>query len=124
MKLYLEERVVQAETTEAFALAQERARVRQDAAEQAVQTRQANQAAQVARYEVLPAPVLQRHEHQATMTGEQLWRHHLSAFYEWQMEHGQLLNDLLKTLRHDAENWAYERHRQAFLALYGERAWR
>ncbi|UQN10111.1 hypothetical protein [Deinococcus sp. QL22] len=123
VKLYLEERVVQAETTEAFALAQERARVRQDRAGKAADTQQVNQAAHVARYDALPPPVLQRYEGEATMTGQQLWQHHLMAYYAWQMEHEHPLSGLPKALRREAESRAYERYREAFQALYGERPW-
>lgn len=91
VKLYLEERVVQAETTEAFAVAQDRARIRQGTAAKATQTRQANHAAQVARYDALPAPVLQPHPEANQLLGHQLWTHHLSELHDWQMQHDHLL---------------------------------
>lgn len=61
VKLYLEERVVQAETTAAFAVARDRARMRQDTAAKAAATRQARQNEQVAQHLAVPAPVLQPH---------------------------------------------------------------
>ncbi|UQN10728.1 hypothetical protein [Deinococcus sp. QL22] len=121
VKLYLEDRVVQVETTEAFAVAQDRARMRQDSAAKAAETRHANQLAQLARYDALPMPVLQRHSNGDTMTSQQLWEHHLTELYEWQMNHDHLLSGLPTALRREAENQAYKRHREAVDALYGER---
>jgi hypothetical protein len=125
VKLYLEERVRQAETTAAFALVQERARVRQDAdaAARALPTRQANQDDLVAQYDALPAPMLERHPGEAKMSGGDLWNYHLSDFQNWQLEHNHLIRDLPSALRREVENRAYERYRKVFDDLYGDRPW-
>jgi hypothetical protein len=123
VRLYLEERVVQAETTAAFAVARDRARMRQDTAAKAAATRQAHQNEQVARHLAVPAPVLQPHPQADQLLGQQLWKHHLDDLYAWQRQHDSLLDGLPRSIRREAETRAYERYREAFYAVYGDRAW-
>lgn len=123
VKLYLEERVVQAETTEAFAVAQDRARIRQDAAAKAIQTRQANHAEQVTQHAAVPVPMLQRHPEESQLTGQQLWKHHQLDLFRWQRQYDHLLDGLPRALRREAESRAYERYREVFHTLYGDRPW-
>ncbi len=118
VKLYLEERVLQAESTERFAQAQDAARTRQDSTAQAAETRKARNAAAITAYLDGYKPTITPHPDAATMTRQQLWSHHLDEYYGWQMDHS-LPRTLNRQERQAAENALYTKHRTAVHAAYG-----
>ncbi|WP_019586696.1 hypothetical protein [Deinococcus apachensis] len=118
MKLYFRDRVEHAEMSEVFARAQERARVAQDRAGKAQETRQARVEKQVAEYVEAYNLTLTPHPDAAGMTDHDPWRHHLSDLYQWELDHSHLLNGVRGKQRRDAENAAFEKHQAVVHALY------
>jgi len=118
VKLYLEERVVKAESTAAFARAQDAARVRQDSASQAAETRKAQQAAAVQAHIDGFTPSITPHPDASLMTRQELWKHHLDEYYRWQFDH-ELPRGLSRKDRQAADTALYTKHRAAVYAAYG-----
>lgn len=121
VKLYLEERVVKAESTPAFARAQDAARVRQDSANQGAETRAARQQQQADAFVAAYTPSVVPPENAAAMTRTELWRHHMDSLDEWQYsaQADALLSGLRGQQRRDAQNRLYAKHRAAVYAVYG-----
>nr|WP_232337676.1 hypothetical protein [Deinococcus arboris] len=118
VKLYFEDRVTEAETTAAFARAQDQARVRQDSAQQAAETRKARNAEAVRQYIEAYTPSITPHPDAAGMTQQELWSHHLGDYYQAPISHS-MPNGLSKKERRDADNALYTKHRAAVYAAYG-----
>ncbi|MDR6753456.1 hypothetical protein [Deinococcus soli (ex Cha et al. 2016)] len=121
VKLYLEERVVKAESTAAFARAQDAARVRQDSANQGAETRAARQQQQADAFVDAYTPNIVPPENATAMTRTELWRHHMDGLDEWQYsaQADALLGGLRGKQRRDAQNRLYAKHRAAVHAVYG-----
>ncbi|THF70475.1 hypothetical protein E7T06_07150 [Deinococcus sp. Arct2-2] len=118
VKLYLEERVLKTESTGQFARAQDVARIRQDSANQAAETRKAQNTEAVRAYVDGFTPQITGHPNAATMTHDELWRHHLDALFDWEMKHS-LPRGLSKQERRDASTAIYAKYRAAVYAAYG-----
>lgn len=121
VKLYDEERVQQAETTEAFARHQEAARARQDAAEKAQATRRARIEAQITAYVEAYRPNISPPIGSAHPGNLNHWQANLCGLdaFRFSPEADALLDGLRGQDRRDAENRLYNKHRAAFHATFG-----
>jgi hypothetical protein len=120
IKLYLETRVVQVESTEAFTHAREDAEAHGALMLRASQTRKAWEARILAQYEALPLPAVQVHAVQVGNTVQQeLWHLHLQEFYIWQRHHEHLMSSLSQTKRRQAGHRMLERYQAAVFQAYG-----
>lgn len=118
VKLYDEERVLKAESTEKFARHQGAARARQDAAEKAQATRAAQQDEAVAEY--LAAPFgLERHPDAEQMTKDELYQHHRDATFASELRLGRLLHKLPRAKAREAEGRRWNAYLFALYDLYG-----
>ncbi|UQN06790.1 hypothetical protein [Deinococcus sp. QL22] len=117
VKLYLEERVLKAESTAQFARAQDAARVRQDSANQAAETRKARQEAQVEAYVEAFKSNIVPPENASEMSQQELWSHHLDEYYRASLSEG--LDGIRGKVRTDALNRVYAKHRAAVYTAYG-----
>ena len=111
--------MVAAEATEQFAAHQDRARERQASADRAQQTRVARHAEQLAQHAAVPLPVLTPHPDAATLTQQELWKHHHDLHWQDEYAHDHLLAGLPHKLRREASAMWYHRYRAAVYALYG-----
>lgn len=118
VKLYNEDRVVIAESTEKFARHQEAARARQDAAEKALATREAQHDQAVAEY--LAAPFgLERHPNTDGMTQGELYQHHRNETFESELRLGSLLCKVPRAKARAAEGKRWNAYLFALYDLYG-----
>lgn len=120
VKLYNEERVLAAESTERFARHQEAARVRQDAAEKAQATKGAGHQRLIDEYLAAPFFGLERHPEAASLSQSDLRTHHGHAWFMHEHELDQMLRPLPRLLKQKA---AGQRHTLRLLALYDLYGW-
>ncbi len=121
IKLYLDTRVLEAETTYVFLSAKERAQAHSLQMRKASQNRQARDAKSLAEYEALPLPIVQVHPIQAgsAVHRRELWQLHLQEFYLWQREHDHLLSGLSQAARREARYQSLQRYRTVVYGAYG-----
>lgn len=121
IKLYLETRVLQIETSRAFVEAKARASAHQALMFKALQTRQTWAAQGLARYEALTLPAVRVCSVQVENTGlqQELWQIHLQEFYVWQQQYQHLILGLSQAKRRDAERSLLQRYQAAVCQAYG-----
>lgn len=119
VKLYREDRVITAESTEKFARHQEAARARQDAAEKAQATKEAKHATLVAEYLATPLG-LEAHPDAATMTQDELYEYHADLRFRPELELRRMLRPLAG---HEAMKVEGQRHNAYLKALYALYDW-
>ena len=120
VKLYLQERVRQAETTAAFAWARDVARTARERAAVAQDTHKHRKAQQIQVYVDAYTLPLVPPLNASDMTRDELWRHHLNHLQQWEFEHARLILSVRpRADRLKAQNAVFEKHRAVVHALYG-----
>lgn len=120
VKLYNEDRVIQAESTEKFARHQEVARARQDAAEKAQAAKEAGYQQTIKEFLAAPIEGLSRHPNADNMSQNELSEYHARLWFAPELRLARMIRGLPRKLEWQAEG---ERHKLRLRALYDLYGW-
>lgn len=119
VKLYLQARVITAESTERYARAEERARTAQDAAQKGAEARKARIEAEIDAYIASYTPTPVRPDGWQTLSEQQRWDLLHNTDDHWRFSH-EPPPRLSRTQRHRIWAALHQKDHDAFAALYPE----